>query len=156
MISAIFGFLALLVILFLFVSVKIVRQGYHYTIEYFGRFTTVARPGTLREKALAGQAGGLSGKPLFAPSTRLLAETFLRVERKLPLIGVGGVDSAEAAWAKIRAGASLVQLYSAMVYKGPGLVGEIKRGLLDRLGREKVSLDQAIGRDASDLAQGRF
>ena len=118
--------------------------------------TTVARPGTLREKALAGQAGGLSGKPLFAPSTRLLAETFLRVERKLPLIGVGGVDSAEAAWAKIRAGASLVQLYSAMVYKGPGLVGEIKRGLLDRLGREKVSLDQAIGRDASDLAQGRF
>jgi dihydroorotate dehydrogenase len=118
--------------------------------------TTVARPGTLQEKALAGQTGGLSGKPLFAPSTRLLAETFLRVERKLPLIGVGGVDSAEAAWAKIRAGASLVQLYSAMVYKGPGLVGEIKRGLLDRLGREKVSLDQAIGRDASDLAQGRF
>ncbi len=90
------------------------------------------------------------------PSTRLLAETFLRVERKLPLIGVGGVDSAEAAWAKIRAGASLVQLYSALVYKGPGLVGEIKGGLLERLGREKISLDQAIGRDATDLAQGRF
>jgi dihydroorotate dehydrogenase len=118
--------------------------------------TTVARPETLQEKALAVQTGGLSGKPLFAPSTRLLAETFLRVERKLPLIGVGGVDSAEAAWAKIRAGASLVQLYSALVYKGPGLVDEIKGGLLDRLDREKISLDQAIGREASDLAQGRF
>ena len=85
-----------------------------------------------------------------------MAETFLRVERNLPLIGVGGVDSAEAAWTKIRAGASLVQLYSAMVYKGPDLVGEIKRGLLDRLSRERIALGQAIGRDASDLAQGRF
>lgn len=118
--------------------------------------TTIARPDSLKEKALASETGGLSGKPLFVPSTKLLAETFLRVERKLSLIGVGGVDSAEAAWAKIRAGASLVQLYSAMVYKGPGLVGDIKRGLLQIIEQEKTSLAQAIGRDAFEIAQGRF
>lgn len=118
--------------------------------------TTIARPETLKEKSLAKETGGLSGKPLFVPSTRLLAETYLRVERRLPLIGVGGVDSAEAAWAKIRAGASLVQLYSAMVYKGPGLIGDIKRGLVQKLDQEKTSLAQAIGRDAQAIAQGRF
>jgi dihydroorotate dehydrogenase len=93
---------------------------------------------------------------LFVPSTKLLAETFLRVERKIPLIGVGGVDSAEAAWAKIRAGASLVQLYSAMVYKGPGLIGDIKRELLQVLDNEKIALAQAVGRDAAAIAKGRF
>ncbi len=118
--------------------------------------TTIARPESLREKALASETGGLSGKPLFVPSTKLLAEAFLRVERKIPLVGVGGVDSAEAAWTKIRAGASLVQLYSAMVYKGPGIIGDIKSGLLRTLEREKTSLAQAIGRDASAIAQGRF
>jgi len=118
--------------------------------------TTVARPETLKEKALAAETGGLSGKPLFVPSTRILAEAFLRIERRIPLIGVGGVDSAEAAWAKIRAGASLVQLYSAMVYKGPGVIGDIKRGLLQKLEQEKTSLAQAVGRDASSIAQGRF
>jgi len=118
--------------------------------------TTVARPDSLKEKALAAETGGLSGRPLFVPSTRVLAETFLRVERRIPLIGVGGVDSAEAAWTKIRAGASLVQLYSAMIYKGPGLVGDIKRGLLDKLAQEKTSLTEAVGRDAATIAQGRF
>ncbi|MGO4527032.1 quinone-dependent dihydroorotate dehydrogenase [Microvirga sp. 2MCAF35] len=118
--------------------------------------TTIARPDSLREKALATETGGLSGKPLFVPSTKLLAETFLRVERKIPLIGVGGVDSAGAAWAKIRAGASLVQLYSAMVYKGPGLIGDIKQGLMQILESEKTTLAQAVGRDASAIAQGRF
>lgn len=118
--------------------------------------TTIARPESLKEKSLAKETGGLSGKPLFEPSTRLLAETFMRVERRIPLIGVGGVDSAEAAWAKIRAGASLVQLYSALVYKGPGLIGDIKSGLLKKLEQEKTSLAQAIGRDAGAIAQGRF
>jgi dihydroorotate dehydrogenase len=118
--------------------------------------TTVARPDSLKEKALASETGGLSGKPLFVPSTKLLAETFQRVERKIPLIGVGGVDSADAAWAKIRAGATLVQLYSAMVYKGPGLVGDIKRGLVQKVEQERTSLAQAIGRDAAAIAQGRF
>jgi len=118
--------------------------------------TTIARPESLKEKALASETGGLSGKPLFVPSTKLLAETFQRVERRIPLVGVGGVDSADAAWAKIRAGASLVQLYSAMVYKGPGLIGDIKRGLLQTLASERTTLAEAIGRDASAIAQGRF
>ncbi|MEE7475011.1 quinone-dependent dihydroorotate dehydrogenase [Methylobacterium hispanicum] len=117
--------------------------------------TTVARPESLTETALARETGGLSGRPLFGPATKLLAETYLRVGSKVPLIGVGGVDSAEAAWTKIRAGASLVQLYSALVYQGPGLVGAIKRGLLDRLQREGLpNLAAAVGRDAAALARG--
>ena len=72
-------------------------------------------------------------------------------------MGVGGVDSAAAAWTKIRAGASLVQLYSALVYKGPGLIGEIKEGLLREFERTGLpSLDQAVGRDAAAIASGRF
>ncbi|WP_201860661.1 quinone-dependent dihydroorotate dehydrogenase [Microvirga soli] len=118
--------------------------------------TTVARPESLKERALASETGGLSGKPLFIPSTKLLAEAFLRVEHKIPLIGVGGVDSAETALAKIRAGASLVQFYSAMVYKGPGLVSDIKNGLVQTLAAEKTSLTQALGRDASAIAKGEF
>ena len=117
--------------------------------------TTVARPESLTETVLARETGGLSGRPLFGPATKLLAETYLRVGGKVPLIGVGGVDSAEAAWTKIRAGASLVQLYSALVYQGPGLVGAIKRGLLDRLQREGLpNLAAAVGREAAALAKG--
>lgn len=116
--------------------------------------TTVARPASLVEQALARETGGLSGRPLFGPATRMLAETRLRVGGDLPLIGVGGVDSAEAAWIKIRAGASLVQLYSALVYEGPGLVGRIKAGLLERMERAGISsLRQMVGRDAADLAR---
>ncbi|GAN47127.1 quinone-dependent dihydroorotate dehydrogenase [Methylobacterium radiotolerans] len=117
--------------------------------------TTVARPASLREQGLARETGGLSGRPLFGPATRMLAQTRLRVGDALPLIGVGGVDSAEAAWTKIRAGASLVQLYSALVYEGPGLVGRIKDGLLRRMSEAGVaSLRHAVGRDAADLARG--
>jgi dihydroorotate dehydrogenase len=118
--------------------------------------TTIDRPQSLKETVLAKETGGLSGKPLFAPSTKMLAETFLRVGRRIPLIGVGGVDSAEAAWAKIRAGASLIQFYSAMVYKGPGLVGDIKSGLVQKLQSENTSLAKATGRDAAEIATGSF
>jgi dihydroorotate dehydrogenase len=115
--------------------------------------TTVARPASLAGAA-KGETGGLSGRPLFSPSTRLLAEAYLRVGAALPLIGVGGVDSAEAAWTKIRAGASLVQLYSALIYAGPGLVGEIKAGLLRRMEAEGIrSLAGVVGRDAAELAR---
>ncbi|AWN51902.1 quinone-dependent dihydroorotate dehydrogenase [Methylobacterium sp. 17Sr1-1] len=115
--------------------------------------TTVARPASLAGAA-KGETGGLSGRPLFSPSTRLLAEAYLRVGTALPLIGVGGVDSAEAAWTKIRAGASLVQLYSALVYAGPGLVGEIKAGLLRRMEAEGISrVTDVVGRDAAELAR---
>ncbi|WP_019905228.1 quinone-dependent dihydroorotate dehydrogenase [Methylobacterium sp. 77] len=115
--------------------------------------TTVARPAHLAETSLAKETGGLSGRPLFAPATRLLAETYLRVGGTIPLVGVGGIDSAEAAWTKIRAGASLLQLYSALVYAGPGLVGSIKAGLLRRLAAEgERDLSAIVGRDASALA----
>ena len=113
--------------------------------------TTIARPPSLRESTLAKETGGLSGKPLFAASTRLLAETSLRVEGKVPLIGVGGIDSADAAFTKIRAGASLLQLYTALVYKGPALIDEIKQGLLTRLGTTPLS--SMVGRDATELAK---
>jgi dihydroorotate dehydrogenase len=109
--------------------------------------TTVSRPASLRSP-LATESGGLSGAPLFALSTWMLAQTYARVERQFALVGVGGIDGAEAALAKIEAGATLVQLYSALVYEGPGLVGRIKRGLLDALDAEGTSLVRLVGRKA--------
>ncbi len=91
--------------------------------------TTLARPSSLREQGKAGEQGGLSGRPLFRLSTRMVAETFVRVEGAFPLIGVGGIDSGGAALTKIRAGATLIQVYSSLVYKGIGLVDSIKRDL---------------------------
>ena len=111
--------------------------------------TTVGRPKHLRDRAAA-EAGGLSGRPLFALSTRMLAETFVRVDRAFPLIGVGGVDSGEAAFAKIKAGATLVQLYTALVFRGLGLVGEIKRELMQLLRRGGFeNIRAAVGAEAA-------
>ena len=111
--------------------------------------TTVGRPKHLRDRAAA-EAGGLSGRPLFALSTRMLAETFVRVDRAFPLIGVGGVDSGEAAFAKVKAGATLVQLYTALVFRGLGLVGEIKRELMQLLRREGFeNIRAAVGVEAA-------
>ena len=110
--------------------------------------TTVSRSRELRDPA-AREEGGLSGRPLFALSTWLLSESFQRVEGAFPLVGVGGVDSAEAAWRKLRAGATLIQLYSGLTYKGFGLVRTIKRGLADRLARgHHTSLSEIVGADA--------
>jgi dihydroorotate dehydrogenase len=114
--------------------------------------TTISRPTTLRS-LFAKESGGLSGAPLFDLSTRMLAQTFLRVEGQFPLIGVGGVDSAQAALAKIEAGATLVQLYSALVYEGPGLIPRIKHGLLDILARDKDALTNRIGKRATTLCR---
>ena len=109
--------------------------------------TTVARPPDLRSPH-AREAGGLSGRPLFAPSTALLAEIYRLTGGVIPLIGVGGVASAADAYAKIRAGASLVQLYTALVFRGPALVGRIKRGLADLLRRDGFSsVGEAVGAD---------
>jgi dihydroorotate dehydrogenase len=94
--------------------------------------TTISRSKELRDPN-AREEGGLSGKPLFALSTWMLTETYKRVGGEFPLIGVGGIDSADAAWRKLRAGASLLQLYSGLVYKGFGLVQTIKDGLSERL-----------------------
>jgi dihydroorotate dehydrogenase len=99
--------------------------------------TTLSRDG-LSDPVVAKEAGGLSGKPLFDKSTAVLARMRKRVGRDLAIIGVGGVSSAETALEKIRAGADLVQLYSCMVYEGPGLPARIVRGLSSLIDREEV------------------
>ncbi|MEL6287530.1 MAG: quinone-dependent dihydroorotate dehydrogenase [Pseudomonadota bacterium] len=86
--------------------------------------TTVARPG-VEHLAMSGEAGGLSGAPLFDSSTRMLAEVWLMTEGKVPLIGVGGITDGASAVAKIEAGASLVQLYTGLIYGGAGLIADI-------------------------------
>ena len=114
--------------------------------------TTIGRPSTLREQSRAREQGGLSGRPLFRLSTRMVAETYVRAEGAFPLIGVGGIDSGGAALTKIRAGASLIQLYSALIYKGLGLVDDIKNDLastLLRTGRD--SLSEIVGADAATI-----
>jgi dihydroorotate dehydrogenase len=109
--------------------------------------TTLARPPELISAAAA-EAGGLSGAPLFDASTDLLARIYRLTGGRLPLIGVGGIGSAAQAYAKIRAGASLLQLYSALVYRGPALIGEILTGLAALLRRDGYgSLDAAVGAD---------
>ena len=118
--------------------------------------TTVSRPSTLESGKVTHEIGGLSGKPLFDRSTWMLAETFLRVEKQFPLIGAGGVNSAETAIAKIEAGATLVQLYSALTYKGIGLVDDIKQGFFEHLmNNGQTSLEPSIGKTAQNW-KGRF
>ena len=108
--------------------------------------TTLARPSPMARHRYGAEAGGLSGKPLFEPSTIMLAQAYVRVERQFPLIGVGGVDSAATAYAKITAGAALVQLYTGMIFQGLGLVGDIKRGLLQSMQRDShANIGAAIG-----------
>lgn len=108
--------------------------------------TTITRPPSLKSRNAA-EAGGLSGAPLFEPSTRILREMHARIGAKLVLIGVGGVASGADAYAKIRAGASLVQLYSALTFEGPGLVQRIKHELLACLTRDGfASVGEAIGK----------
>lgn len=109
--------------------------------------TTIARPESLRSPA-RGETGGLSGKPLFAPSTALLGRMYRATEGRIPLIGVGGVSSGADAYAKIRAGASLVQLYTAFIYGGPPLIAAIKRDLAACLARDGfASVAEAVGAD---------
>ena len=112
--------------------------------------TTLARPASLQEVSVAKEAGGLSGRPLFPLATRMLAETYVRVESVFPLIGAGGIDSGSAALAKFRAGASLIQLYSALVFRGLGLIEEIKAALIAGLEHDRLeSLDDLVGVDAA-------
>ncbi len=107
--------------------------------------TTIARPETLAD-ARAAEAGGLSGAPLMGPSTAMLARFAEAAAGRLLLIGAGGIASGADAYAKIRAGASAVQLYSAMVYEGPGLVARIQRDLAARLRADGFgSVAEAVG-----------
>ncbi|UCH72705.1 MAG: quinone-dependent dihydroorotate dehydrogenase [Rhodospirillales bacterium] len=107
--------------------------------------TTIDRPAGLRSR-WRGESGGLSGKPLFEPSTRLLADMYRLTDGNVPLIGVGGIASGRDAYEKIRAGASLIQVYTAFVYQGPVLIRRIKdelAALLHADGYDKV--DAAVG-----------
>jgi dihydroorotate dehydrogenase len=114
--------------------------------------TTLARPSSLRETNRAKEAGGLSGRPLFRLSTRMVAETYVRAEGAFPLVGVGGIDSGGAALTKIRAGASLIQLYSSLIYKGLGLVEDIKNDLSSTLLRtDRDALSEIVGADAATI-----
>ncbi len=106
--------------------------------------TTLARDGL--KSAHRGEAGGLSGAPLFERSTRTLARLSQLTAGRLPLVGVGGIGSAEDAYAKIRAGATAVQLYTALVFEGIGLAARIARGLDKLVARDGYrSLSEAVG-----------
>ncbi len=116
--------------------------------------TTVAREG-LRASA-RDEAGGLSGRPLFDRSTAVLARVHLLTEGRVPLIGVGGVESAKTAYAKIRAGATAVQLYTALVYGGISLARRIALGLDALLAADGfASVSEAVGLDAEAVAETR-
>ncbi|NKB19155.1 MAG: quinone-dependent dihydroorotate dehydrogenase [Alphaproteobacteria bacterium] len=107
--------------------------------------TTSERPATLRN-ANAHEIGGLSGPPIRQQVTKVLSNLFEMTGGKIPLVGCGGISSADDAYDRIRAGASLLQLYTALIYGGPGLVAEIKTGLAMRLradGYSKVA--DAVG-----------
>jgi len=97
------------------------------------------------------RSGGWSGKYIFQLSTKMLAETYIRAENEFPVIGVGGVMSAEDAWTKLEAGASLVQVLTGFVYKGLDFANELKAGILDRLILERKPLCQVIGSRAKEL-----
>jgi dihydroorotate dehydrogenase len=115
--------------------------------------TTLARPSSLRDTATAKEAGGLSGRPVFHRSTVMLAKVHELTGGRVPLIGIGGIDSGDAALQKIEAGASLLQLYTGLIYEGPGLIAAIKAHLVQHCRNNSLSsIGQATGRRASEWA----
>ena len=110
--------------------------------------TTITRD-NVTHSTFAHETGGLSGKPLFELSTQVLKAMYKLTRGGIPLIGVGGIASAHDAYVKIRAGASLVQLYTALIYQGFGLIGQINDGLAALLERDGfATIADAVGRDA--------
>ncbi|MDO5704089.1 MAG: quinone-dependent dihydroorotate dehydrogenase [Paracoccus sp. (in: a-proteobacteria)] len=110
--------------------------------------TTLSRDGL--DPQWRDQAGGLSGAPLFERSTRVLARLYRETGGDVPLIGVGGIASAEQAWQKLRAGASAVQIYSALIYHGFSLAARIAHELDDRLTRDRITLPELTGSGVAD------
>lgn len=107
--------------------------------------TTVQRPSEMKDSQ-TGEAGGLSGAPLFPIALEIVGDMYRRTNGKVPIIGCGGVASGADAYAMIRAGASLVQLYTALVFHGPGLIPRIKHELTDLLKRDGfASVKDAVG-----------
>ncbi len=114
--------------------------------------TTLSRNG-LRDQAGAKESGGLSGRPLFHRSTVVLARVYQLTGGAIPLIGIGGIDSGTTALAKIEAGATLIQLYTGLIYEGPPLIGRIKSELTVALTREGLtSITSLTGRRAGEWA----
>ena len=109
--------------------------------------TTVSRPEASEELAsMYAETGGVSGRPLRKRSTEIVRHLYLKSKGRIPIIGVGGIFNAQDAWEKITNGASLVQVYTGMVYEGPGIAREICRGLVDLLGRSGMThLRDAVG-----------
>jgi dihydroorotate dehydrogenase len=117
--------------------------------------TTLSRPSL--KSSHRGETGGLSGAPLFELSTHRLAQFYLLTNGLMPLIGAGGIGDAETAWRKICAGASLLQLYSALVYEGPQLVVRIVDGLSDCMKRNSFAkLSDAVGSRAAEIGHQSF
>lgn len=116
--------------------------------------TTLSRAG-LTDQAQAGEAGGMSGRPLFDRATTVLAKMRQRLGGNVPIIGAGGVHSAETVAEKIRAGADLVQLYSSMVYEGPGLPARIVRGLSAICDREALGSIRDLRDKSVEVWAGR-
>ncbi|HEX3798718.1 MAG TPA: quinone-dependent dihydroorotate dehydrogenase [Verrucomicrobiae bacterium] len=112
--------------------------------------TTIARPASQHEalKKIYAQEGGLSGRPLAARSTEVVRHIYRQTGGKLPIIGVGGIFNASDAWEKITAGAALVQVYTGLVYEGPGIAKRIVTGLRERLKAEGMTILQAVGRNS--------
>jgi dihydroorotate dehydrogenase len=109
------------------------------------------------DAVFATDEGGMSGRPLFPRATRMLARVFRLAEGKIPLIGVGGIDSGESALAKIEAGASLLQLYTGLVFEGPSLIGRIKQALLAAMAKERYAqLTPLIGAGPRTGRNGGF
>ena len=123
--------------------------------------TTISRPRSLVDapdcgERLAREAGGLSGRPLREISTATVARMYRLTKGKLPIVGVGGVDSGEAAYEKIRAGASLVELYTALAFEGPALVPRVKKRLAELLKRDGFgSVAEAVGVDADKYGKAK-
>jgi dihydroorotate dehydrogenase len=110
--------------------------------------TTIARPGASKSAVYA-ETGGLSGKPLAERSTEIIRHLYLQTNGKLPIVGVGGIFNAQDAWTKITAGASLLQIYTGLVYEGPGIALEITEGLKDLLAINGLkNLQEAVGINA--------
>ena len=114
--------------------------------------TTLSREGVERESR-AGEAGGLSGAPLRSRAERTCARLYLRTEGRVPVVGVGGIATAEDAYRRIRAGASLIQIYTALVYQGPALPRRLEREIAKLLELDGLTLAEATGKDAERVSR---
>ena len=118
----------------------------HHMDAVIATNTTITRPG-LEQEPRAHEAGGLSGRPLRALSTQVIRRLHASLQGRIPIIGVGGVGNADDAWEKLVAGADLIQLYTAFIYRGPGIVSEIVRGLAEKVrAYDTTSLSDALRR----------